>query len=88
MPIYTTPIDNIITTTTTNNNYNNTNNNTYQLKMRTLIFAFFFVCIIQLAFGANKCGKDWSDAHTHGTVACPKGVDSECPAGQKCYADV
>ena len=55
---------------------------------RTLIFAFFFVCILQLAFGTNKCGTDWADAHTNGSVQCPNSVDSECPAGQKCYANV
>ena len=54
---------------------------------RILIFAFFFVCTLQLAFGASKCGKDWGDAKAHGTKSC-NGVDSDCDAGQHCFADV
>ena len=33
----------------------------------------------------NRCGTSWSDAKTK-CLKCPGGVESECPAGQGCYA--
>jgi hypothetical protein len=33
------------------------------------------------------CGADWTDASDHCRQACPGGSPTECPDGQKCYAD-
>ena len=33
------------------------------------------------------CGTDWHDAVKKCGVPCPKGTASECPDGEKCYAD-
>lgn len=35
----------------------------------------------------NHCGSSWSDADSRCSVQCPMGTDSECPSGQRCYAD-
>lgn len=37
--------------------------------------------------GANYCGDSFSDALSCAN-ACPGGIDSECPSGQTCYAEV
>lgn len=34
------------------------------------------------------CGTSWEHAVDTCLVTCPNGVDSECPSGQHCYADV
>jgi hypothetical protein len=36
----------------------------------------------------NYCGTDWSTANTKCSGQCPGGQDSECPAGQHCYASL
>jgi chitinase len=38
----------------------------------------------------NKCGTSWNQASANKATAqsCPTGQDSDCPAGQKCYANV
>lgn len=33
----------------------------------------------------NYCGKSWEDANTKCGKPCPKGTDSECPWGEKCW---
>ncbi len=38
----------------------------------------------------NYCGIDWTDAQTKCSTArqCPKGQNSECPSGQKCFGGI
>lgn len=36
----------------------------------------------------NYCGTTWEDAGNRCETTCPGGVDSECPSGQSCFADV
>lgn len=34
------------------------------------------------------CGTSWLDAVESCAVQCPSGINSECPSGQYCYADI
>eukprot|EP00873_Tetraselmis_striata_P005271 jgi/Tetstr1/425535/TSEL_001546.t1 len=36
----------------------------------------------------TRCGNGWTDANSRCGTSCPSGVDSECPAGERCYADL
>lgn len=36
----------------------------------------------------NYCGTDWSTANSKCGTQCPGRQDSECPSGQKCFADL
>jgi hypothetical protein len=35
----------------------------------------------------NYCGTSWTDANGSCSHECPGGQDSECPTGEKCFAD-
>ena len=35
----------------------------------------------------NYCGTSWNNANSACGVSCPGGQDSECPAGQSCFAE-
>ncbi|KAJ1567084.1 hypothetical protein HK405_007235 [Cladochytrium tenue] len=35
-----------------------------------------------------RCGASWLEANSACGVSCPNGVDSDCPSGQFCYADL
>ena len=50
------------------------------------IFAILLL-LSSCAYGENWCGRDWSDAFKCQTQ-CPGGLDSQCPSGENCYADV
>jgi hypothetical protein len=41
----------------------------------------------QLQSSTNYCGANFADATTC-TSACPRGLNSECPSGQSCFASV
>jgi len=34
-----------------------------------------------------RCGTTWDDANSRCGTACPSATDSDCPAGQHCFAD-
>ena len=38
-----------------------------------------------LAAPDNYCGLTWTDAAQCTSLACPNGLDSECPPGETCY---
>jgi len=38
--------------------------------------------------GSNRCGSSWKDAMSSCGQECPGGVDSVCPSGQQCFADI
>ncbi|KAJ1547589.1 hypothetical protein HK405_005457 [Cladochytrium tenue] len=35
-----------------------------------------------------RCGTSWAAANAVCGTSCPNAVDSECPSGQYCYADL
>lgn len=51
------------------------------------VFTFLFVSIYLQAKAANYCGDSFSSAKSCEN-ACPQGIDSECPSGETCYAEV
>lgn len=36
---------------------------------------------------SNYCGSSWSDANSKCAASWPRGVNSECPTGEACFAD-
>jgi len=38
--------------------------------------------------GPLRCGSSWGDGNGRCGTPCPGGVDSECPSGERCYADL
>ncbi len=50
-------------------------------------FVFFAIALATLSQAQNWCGTSFEDASKCRT-ACPRGVDSECPGGERCFASV
>lgn len=38
--------------------------------------------------GTVRCGTSWANANGKCGTSCPGGVDSECPAGERCFASL
>ena len=54
---------------------------------RIRLFACIAIALISLTHAANYCGSSWWNASKCQT-GCPRGVDSECPGSERCYAHV
>ncbi len=54
---------------------------------RFLLLAYLAIGVVGLANAVNYCGTSWWNASKCYT-RCPRGVDSECPRGERCYAHV
>lgn len=51
------------------------------------VLLLLLIGCIPIVYGQNYCGVDFADAVNRCSTPCPNGVDSECPSGERCYAD-